>query len=83
MLSFQGHTASVQTVKWSPHGSLLASGSLDTTVRLWDAQRGKQAGVLASHTKEVYAVTWAPSGTFLASGSLDTTMRVYQFKTRG
>ncbi len=30
-----GHTAPVETLTWSPNGKILASGSIDSTVRLW------------------------------------------------
>ena len=32
----QGHTGGVQALAWSPDGETLASGSVDSTVRLWN-----------------------------------------------
>ena len=42
----RGHTEEVHCVAFAPNGKLLASGSADGTVRLWDMPGGKEAGVL-------------------------------------
>ena len=63
-----GHTDEVNSVRWSPGSSaLLASGSDDTSVRLWSAggEGAPPAGCVAvcsGHRKPVYAVRWAPTG---------------------
>ena len=62
---------------WSPDGKTLASGSRDSTVRIWDASSGKLLRTLEGHTSLVQSVGWSPDGKALASGSSDDTVRIW------
>jgi hypothetical protein len=64
-------------VVFSPDGRLLASGSRDRMVRLWDPATGEQRGVLTGHTDWVWSVAFSPDGRLLASGSRDGTVRLW------
>ena len=44
-----GHSSAVRAVTWNPDGSMLASGSEDNTIKLWDAQSGKVNSTLSGH----------------------------------
>jgi WD40 repeat protein len=55
---------------------LLASGSSDNTVMIWDKNSGNQLKSLTGHTNEVYAVAF-DSNNMLASGSFDKTTRIW------
>lgn len=40
--TLQGHTRSIFELAWSPDGSMIGSASQDGTLKLWDAESGKQ-----------------------------------------
>ena len=63
---------------WSPDGTLIASGFLDNTIHLWEAQTGRQTGILEGHTDIVLCSRFSPDGRFLASKSYDSTVRLWR-----
>jgi WD40 repeat protein len=70
------------SVSWSSDGTRLASGSLDSTVRLWDASTGAPIGSpLRAHSDEANSVAWSPCGRWLASGGDDRMVYICDAKT--
>ena len=74
-----GHGDEVTRVVFSPDGSWLASGSVDATIRLWDAKG--TARVLAGHEGWVSRLHFAPDGRSLISAGKDGTARVWDVAT--
>ncbi len=78
LFSMQGHTASVTSVAFSPNGGLIASASIDNTLRLWRVQEGLLLRTMQGHPFPVLAVDFAPLGTTLATGSSDGLVRIWE-----
>ncbi|MEG4534844.1 nSTAND1 domain-containing NTPase [Microcoleus sp. D2_18a_D3] len=77
-----GHANWVYAVSFSPNGKLLATGSRDKTVKLWDTTTtDKQIKTLTGHTDVVYAVSFSPNGKLLATGSADNTVKLWNTTT--
>ncbi|KAM9902724.1 hypothetical protein OXX69_008196, partial [Metschnikowia pulcherrima] len=77
----------VTTVAVSPDGKLIAAGSLDKTVRVWDSSTGFLVERLDSgnesgngHQDSVYSVAFSTNGHQLASGSLDRTVKLWNLE---
>ncbi|WWD18901.1 hypothetical protein CI109_103357 [Kwoniella shandongensis] len=69
--------AGITSVALSPDGKLVAAGSLDTMVRVWNVTTGQQVERLKGHKDSVYSVAFSPDGKCLVSGSLDRTLRIW------
>jgi WD40 repeat protein len=62
---------------YSPNGAILASGSWDKTINLWNVLTGKNIKTLSGHSRAVSSVSFSPNGKWLVSGSSDSTLKTW------
>jgi WD40 repeat protein len=74
VISLSGHKAPVVTLAFSPDSHILATGSADHTVRLWDTRNSSLLSEMTGHTGWVRCMAFSPDGKTLASGSEDGTI---------
>ncbi|SRR5258706_7106507 len=74
-LVWTGHAGPVWSMSYSPNGACVVTGSLDGTIRIWDAESGAVVGKpLTGHTRGVLSAAYSPDGRHIISGSYDCTI---------
>jgi WD40 repeat protein len=75
-------TAAVNSATFSPDGKRIVTASDDKTLRLWNAQSGKQIGEpLTGHSGAVNSAAFSPDGKYIVTGSSDETVRLWDAET--
>jgi WD40 repeat protein len=77
----EGHTEAIYGIAFSPDGALLASGSRDKSVRMWEVGIGKEVFFSLEHGNEVHSVAFSPDGATLVSGGGDGKIRLWDVQT--
>lgn len=70
----KGHTDTINCLTYSQNGHLIATGSADKTIRIWDAFTGILRSILRGHTSLITYVSFSCDGSYLLSASGETSL---------
>jgi WD40 repeat protein len=65
------------SIDYSPDGKLLAIGSMDGTVSIWDALNGTKLWTVKNEALTIWGIKFNPDGNLLATVSVDGTARLW------
>lgn len=92
LFTLTGHSGSVNAIAFHPiDGRTMATGSHDQSIKIWDAETGRELYTLGRHADPVRNVAFSPGGMRLASSSSpksrfspnrDPDVRVWDLKAR-
>ncbi|ESU08495.1 hypothetical protein FGSG_04587 [Fusarium graminearum PH-1] len=82
----KGHSSHINSVSFSPDGTILATASTDSNIAIWKQRLGSWgSGVLdipdqtlSGHTSLVWSIAFAPDGNLLASAGNDGEARIWE-----
>ena len=74
---FSVPTDGIQTLAWSPDGTLLAASGSDFRIYIWEVDSAKPLRPMIGHQAEVVALDFNHAGNLLASASWDGTSRLW------
>ena len=76
-----GHIDKVLSIAYSPDGRILASSSLDCTIKIWDVKSNKVLQTFRGHDDWVYFLIFSHDGKYLASAGDSPFVIVWEVKT--
>ena len=75
------HTTEIVCLSFDPSGQIAATGSMDSTAKLWDVERGEELCTLMGHTAEIVSLNFNTDGSQIITGSFDHTTKVWDVMT--
>jgi WD40 repeat protein len=73
----RSHLSDIWSVKFSPNGNWIASGSVDSTIKIWDKENGSII-LNIKHPNGITSIDFSPDGNYIASASYDAKVRLWK-----
>jgi WD40 repeat protein len=77
--TFKGHLMGVTCLSYNPKKNIVATGSDDTTWKLWSVPNGDLIMSGEGHTDWIGGVAFHPKGNYLATTSGDGSVKIWDF----
>jgi centriolar protein POC1 len=78
--TFVDHESGVNSVKFHPDGTCVASGSQDRTIKIWDIRSQRLIQHYDAHSGDVTEIGFHPNGRYLLSSSNDSTLKIWDLR---
>jgi hypothetical protein len=78
--TFFEHTQPVRSVRFHPHGSVVASAGCDNSIKLYDLRSAQMIQHYSAHDAPVHCIDFHPSGDFLLSASDDAALKIWDLR---
>ena len=79
--TLKGHSSDVNSVTFSPDGQMVATGSDDRTIKLWNLTTKQEIRTFKGHSSWIWAIAISPDGQTIASGGADKTIKLWNLNT--
>ncbi|GBE85633.1 hypothetical protein SCP_0801520 [Sparassis crispa] len=77
-----GPKASVYALAADPYGHIVASGSPERVIRMWDPRTGRRIGKLVGHTDNIRAILLSEDAKYLLTGSADASIKLWSLSSQ-
>ncbi|EIW53101.1 uncharacterized protein TRAVEDRAFT_32004 [Trametes versicolor FP-101664 SS1] len=77
-----GPKASIYALATDPYGSVVASGSPERVIRMWDPRSGKRIAKLVGHTDNIRAILISEDAKYLLTGSADASIKLWSLSSQ-
>ena len=80
--AISGHRTHVWNARFNSEGDQIATTSLSSSFRIWNAETYEEIYTFEGHKKSTLAVAFSPDNSIIASGSRDHSIRFWDLKTK-
>ena len=78
--TLRGHMLEIVCLSFNPQSTVIATGSMDNTAKLWDVETGAEKFTLGGHQAEIVSLGFNQSADLLITGSFDHTSRIWDVR---